>query len=160
MKYADVSHCFKKGDNLFKENYGPFIVLTVISKLYEAILNNQMVNHFRDLFNILLSAIRKHYNCQSLLLKLIEVIKSAQDKGHKTGAVFHEFIQGFWLLTPCFINCKIESIMLLYSRVMMTSSNGNIFRVTGHLCGEFTGPRWIPHTKARELWCLLWSAPE
>ena len=25
---------------------------------------------------------------------------------------------------------------------MMTSSNGNIFRVTGHLCGEFTGPRW------------------
>ena len=22
---------------------------------------------------------------------------------------------------------------------MMTSSNGNIFRVTGHLCGEFTG---------------------
>ena len=23
---------------------------------------------------------------------------------------------------------------------MMTSSNGNIFRVTSHLCGEFTGP--------------------
>ena len=23
----------------------------------------------------------------------------------------------------------------------MTSSNGNIFRVTGHLCGEFTGPQ-------------------
>ena len=45
---------------------------------------------------------------------------------------------------------------------MMTSSNGNIFRVTGHLCGEFTGPRWIPHTKASdaELWCFLWSASE
>ena len=43
---------------------------------------------------------------------------------------------------------------------MMTSSNGNIFRVTGPLCGEFTGNRWIPHTKARdaELWCFLWSA--
>ena len=26
----------------------------------------------------------------------------------------------------------------------MTSSNGNIFRVTGPLCGEFTGHRWIP----------------
>ena len=25
---------------------------------------------------------------------------------------------------------------------MMTSSNGNTFRVTGHLCGEFTGPRF------------------
>ena len=46
--------------------------------------------------------------------------------------------------------------------IMMTSSNGNIFRVTGHLCGEFTGPRWIPDTKASdaELWWFLWSAPE
>ena len=39
---------------------------------------------------------------------------------------------------------------------MMTSSNGNIFRVTGPLCGEFTGHRWIPDTKASdaELWCF------
>ena len=45
---------------------------------------------------------------------------------------------------------------------MMTSSNGNIFRVTGPLWGEFTGHQWIPLTKASdvELWCFLWSAPE
>ena len=34
---------------------------------------------------------------------------------------------------------------------MMTSSNGNTFRVTGPLCGEFTGHRWIPRTKSQ--WC-------
>ena len=46
--------------------------------------------------------------------------------------------------------------------LMMTSSNENIFRVTGHLCREFTGHRWIPCTKASnaELWCFLWPAPE
>ena len=45
---------------------------------------------------------------------------------------------------------------------MVTSSNGNICRVTGQLCGEFTGHRWIRHTKASdaEFWCFLWSAPE
>ena len=45
---------------------------------------------------------------------------------------------------------------------MTTSSNGNIFRVTGPLCGEFTGQRWIPLTKASdaELLCFLWSVPE
>ena len=45
---------------------------------------------------------------------------------------------------------------------MMTSSNGDIFRVTGPLCWEFTGPRWIPRTKASDakLWCFLWSATE
>ena len=42
-------------------------------------------------------------------------------------------------------------------RSMMTSSNGNIFHVTGHLCGEFTGHRWIPRTKDSdaELWCFF-----
>ena len=46
--------------------------------------------------------------------------------------------------------------------VTMTSSNGNIFRVTGHLCGEFIAHRWISRTKASDavLWCFLWSAPE
>ena len=32
-----------------------------------------------------------------------------------------------------------------YLPLMMTSSNGNIFRVTGPLCGEFTGPGDSPH---------------
>ena len=42
---------------------------------------------------------------------------------------------------------------------MSTSSNGTSFRITGHLCGEFTGHRWIPRTKASDaaLWCFLWS---
>ena len=29
-----------------------------------------------------------------------------------------------------------------YPQYMMTSSDGNIFRVNGPLCGEFTGHRW------------------
>ena len=35
-------------------------------------------------------------------------------------------------------------ISQLFPYIMMTSSNGNIFRVTGHLCGEFTGPAEFP----------------
>ena len=56
----------------------------------------------------------------------------------------------------------LTSLMYRTRGIMMTSSKGNIFRVTGHLCGEFTGPRWIPRTKASdaELWCFLWSASE
>ena len=33
---------------------------------------------------------------------------------------------------------------------MMTSSNGNIFRFTAHLCGKFTGPQRNPRTKASD----------
>ena len=44
--------------------------------------------------------------------------------------------------------------------VMMSSSNGTIFRVIGPLWGESTGHWWIPITKASdaELWCFLWFA--
>ena len=56
-----------------------------------------------------------------------------------------------------FTTCPLQLIPF-----MMTSSNGNIFRVTGPLRGEFTGLRWIPRTKASdaELWYFLWSPPE
>ena len=41
---------------------------------------------------------------------------------------------------------------------IVTSSNGNIFRVIGSLWGETTGHRWIPLTKASdaELRCLFY----
>ena len=70
---------------------------------------------------------------------------------------------------PSHLNCdgKIVSEMGhpnvdKFSKIMMTSSNGNIFRVSGLLWRESTGHRWIPLTKASnaELWCFLWSAPE
>ena len=45
---------------------------------------------------------------------------------------------------------------------MMMSPNGKIFSGTGPVCGDFTGHRWIPCTKASdaELWSFLSSAPE
>ena len=53
------------------------------------------------------------------------------------------------------LNCKY------FLLIMMMSSNGYIFCVTGHLCGEFTGHQWIPRTKASdaELWCFILSVP-
>ena len=65
MINADVSSCFEKEDCLFKWKYKPASAFNVISKLYETDLNNQMVDHFRQLFNILLYTFRKHYYCQS-----------------------------------------------------------------------------------------------
>ena len=55
-------------------------------------------------------------------------------------------------------NKEIEEIGRL---TMMTSSNRNIFCITGHLCREFTSHWWIPPLKASdaELWWFLWSAP-
>ena len=72
---------------------------------------------------------------------------------------YHLAIKGIGLIVP--LGCQ-SSGSSHFASPMVTSSNGNIFRITGHLCGEFTGHRWIPRTMASnvELWCFLWSAPE
>ena len=61
--------------------------------------------------------------------------------------------------TRAIINLAV--FLVIVEIFMMTSSKGNIFRVTGPSRREFTGHRWIPCTKASvaELWWFLWSAP-
>ena len=44
----------------------------------------------------------------------------------------------------CVPKSPIKNIAALVQIITMTSSNGNIFRVTGFLCGEFAGPGEIP----------------
>ena len=53
--------------------------------------------------------------------------------------------------------CLTQRVLTLL-RKPNQSSNGNIFRITGPLCGH----RWIPLSNASdaELWCFLWSVPE
>ena len=55
------------------------------------------------------------------------------------------------------INQTVLCILFFHDDVI----KWKIFRVTGPLCGEFTGDRWIPLTKASDadLWCFLWSSP-
>ena len=59
---------------------------------------------------------------------------------------------------PNFLGMVVVNDRCVHGGSMMTSSNGNIFRATVPLWGEFTGDRWIPLTKAR--YVKLWSAPE
>ena len=46
--------------------------------------------------------------------------------------------------TPMMKSCRVISRTRYATVCMMTSSNGNTFLITGSLCGEFTGDRWIP----------------
>ena len=90
------------------------------------------------------------------ILRLVVVLTQSQYNAESVSMSWRQDGIKAWLsgMTDVSILCRPSH--------MMTSSNGNIFRVTGHLCGEFTGPRWIPRTKASdtELWCFLWYAPE
>ena len=97
----------------------------------------------------------------------MELLQSCSEPSHLSKILFHWCSIGFTCKRALGKQCKYQLYQLYQQadvwsiHIMMVSSNGSIFSVTGHLCGEFTGHRWIPRTKASEaeLWCLLWSVP-
>jgi len=62
MKCAEVSPIFKKNDKLDKKNFRPVSILTGISKIFEYVMNDQMIGYFQAMFHKLLSAFRKGYS--------------------------------------------------------------------------------------------------
>ena len=78
--------------------------------------------------------------------------KTPRDRSSSETTIIRFYIKVLYI----YFSKKLKGLYFI-----MTSSNGNFFRVTDHLCREFTGPQWITHTKASdaELWCFLWSAP-
>ena len=67
----------------------------------------------------------------------------------------------FYVLMVLVGDWYYHSRLLKWHCNMMTSSNGNLFRVTGLLYGIFTGHPWLPLTKASdaELWCFFYLSP-
>ena len=98
----------------------------------------------------------------------MELLQPCSEPSNLSKILFHWCSISFTCKGALGKQCKCQLYQLYQPadvwsiHVMMVSSNGSIFRVTVHLCGEFTGHRWIPRTKASEaeLWCLLWSVPE
>ena len=95
MKCAKLSPIYKKDDNLLKKNFRPVSVLTGISKLYESVVNDQLLQFFCKLFNDLICAFRKGYSCQSLLMKCVDNWKISLDKKTICGPVVYGFVKSF-----------------------------------------------------------------
>ena len=109
LKCAELSPLFKKEDNLNKTNFRPVSILTGISKLYESVVNDQLLEYFSRLFNDLISAYRKGYSCQSLLVKCIDTGKNALDKQQHIGALFMDLSKAFDCLPHGLIIAKLHA---------------------------------------------------
>jgi hypothetical protein len=95
MKKAEVSPVFKKENKLDKTKYRPVSVLVVTSKIYERLIASQTADFFENILNPYMSAYRKGYNCEHVLLKAVEGWKRALDKGEYVGAILMDLSKAF-----------------------------------------------------------------
>ena len=117
--------------------------------------------HYLNQYWLIISKVLWHYSPEDNSQKMLRIsihemcleITSLGLQLHSPGAnelnktEKHELTQG---ANPC----RLCHSRLAFSCSWWRHPNGNIFRVTGPLCGEFTGDRWILRTKASdaELW--------
>ena len=71
-KVASVTPVYKSGDKLRKENYRPISVLSVFSKVFKRFRYNQLNAHFENILSQFLSAYRKRFSTQHILLRIVE----------------------------------------------------------------------------------------
>ena len=122
LKCAELNPIYKKKDNLAEENYRPVSVLTALSKIYESSLNDQLLRHLITIFNDFLSAYRKGYSCQSLLVKVIDDWKKSLDNNHIVGAVFMDLSKAFDSLPHSLLISKLNAYGLSMSACNLMAS--------------------------------------
>jgi exonuclease III/predicted transport protein len=96
LKLADITPIFKKLQNIKKENYRPVSLLPVVSKIFERIMQNQMLPFIENILSDFLCGYRKNYNAQYALLAMIDKWKRTLDKkGGMIGAVLMDLSKAF-----------------------------------------------------------------
>ena len=95
LKWADINPIYKKKDNLCKENYRSVNVLAVVSKVFERILSDQLMDYFVSILSHSLSAYRAGYSCQHVILQLTEFWRQSLDKGNCVGTVAMDLSKAF-----------------------------------------------------------------
>ena len=109
MKMADICPIYKKLDNLCKNNYRSVNLLSVLSKLFESIMAEQLTAYFEHILSPLLSAYRKGYSCQHVILRLTELWRNALDNNKYIGTIAMDLSKAFDCMPHGLLVAKLHS---------------------------------------------------
>ena len=84
-------------------------VLTTASKLFEKVYFDQMYEYFVTIFSQFLSAFRKKYNCQHVLLRFVEDWRKSIEDKENFGAVLMDLSKAYDCLPHRLLLCKMHA---------------------------------------------------
>ena len=95
LKLADVTPLHKKEEKTRKKNYRPVSVLPTVSKVFERLLDKQIIDYMGPYLSSLLCGFRKGYNAQHALVRMLEKWKTSLDNGANIGAILMDLSKAF-----------------------------------------------------------------
>ena len=103
-------------------NYRPVSILNAFSKIYEKVIKNQLASYLDKYFSPFISAYRKSYSTQQVLIRLLEEWIEKLDKNFIVGAVLMDLSKAFDCIPHDLIIAKLaaygfkrETLRLIYS---------------------------------------------
>ena len=109
LKLADITPLHKKLETIKKENYRPVSLLPVVSKLFERIMQKQMVAYIEKFLSPYLCGYRKGFNAQYALLAMIEKWKECLDGKGFAGAILMDLSKAFDTINHELLIAKLEA---------------------------------------------------
>ena len=109
LKLGEIIPIFKNDDTTSKSNYRPITLLSVISKIYERLLSEQINVFIADKISIDLCGFRKGYSTQHALIKLIEKWRAFLDKKGIIGAILMDLSKAYDCLPTELLIAKLEA---------------------------------------------------
>ena len=109
LKLADVTPTFKKEDRTSVKNYRPISVLPAMSKVYERIMQKQIVQFIERYLSPYLCGYRKGYNSQYALISLVEKWKKSLDKHGYAAAMLMDLSKAFDSLNHELLIAKLHA---------------------------------------------------
>ena len=95
LKLADITPVYKTNNPLEKTNYRPVSILSVVSKIFEKIMQKQINDFIISFLSPYLCGHRKGFNTQHALLKLVENWRKSLDNKSFGGAILVDLSKAF-----------------------------------------------------------------
>ena len=108
-KIATVLPLFKSLERVLKKNYRPVSVLSTFSKVLERVIKSQMVPYTDSFLSKFVSAYRKNYSAQHVLMRLIEEWRHNLDCNLTVGAVLMDLSKAFDCIPHDLLIAKLDA---------------------------------------------------